>query len=362
MHAALRDWDISIQATDINPHSLRKAIAGVYTHWSFRNTPAGFKENYFTETAAGCFELLPSIKEMVTFSSFNLAEDCYPSPNSIDVIFCRNVLMYFAPQLIRKVVAHYRHCLRDDGWLLVSSCETSNPIFSGFEPMNFPDAILYKKVNCREVSKPKSTMLIPSIPIRSQPPAPAPPPHPVQAATAPFSLLHQSSHVEISDYQKALTHYEHGAYSEASKMIALLLALDENDTEALTLQCRIYANEGRLEEALKTSEQALTADKLSSGLHYLRAVILQEQGMNNEAIDSLKKALYLDQDLVMAHFTLANLEQRKGKVKESRRHFSAALSLLGRYSPEDVIPDSEGMVAWRLTEIIRYSTDVGDCS
>jgi chemotaxis protein methyltransferase CheR len=84
--------------------------------------------------------------------------------------------------------------------------------------------------------------------------------------------------------------------------------------------------------------------------------------MNDEASASLKKALYLDQDLVMAHFTLANLEQRKGKVKESRRHFSAALSLLGRFSPDDVIPESEGMCAGKLAEIIKTATDVGKFS
>lgn len=320
MRAALRDWDISILATDINPHALHKAIAGVYTHWSFRTMPAGFKENYFTETEAGCFELLPVIKAMVTFSSFNLAEECYPPHDSIDVIFCRNVLMYFAPQLVKKVVTHYLHCLVNGGWLFVSSCETSNQVYSGFEPIHFPDAILYRRANCGGLAQPESTIFIQ--PTHSPlPPPPPPPPLPVQVVTAPSSLFYQGGH--------------------------------KDDTETLTLQCRRYANEGRLAEALRISEQALATDKLSSRLHYLRAVILQEQGMNDEAGASLKKALYLDQDMVMAHFTLANLEQRKGKIKESRRHFNAALSLLGRFDPDDVIPESDGMFAGKLAEIIR---------
>jgi chemotaxis protein methyltransferase CheR len=78
--------------------------------------------------------------------------------------------------------------------------------------------------------------------------------------------------------------------------------------------------------------------------------------MDSGASASLKKALYLDQNLVMAHFTLATLEQRKGKVKESRRHFNVALSLLGNCHPDDIIPESEGMLAGRLTEIIRATT------
>ena len=78
--------------------------------------------------------------------------------------------------------------------------------------------------------------------------------------------------------------------------------------------------------------------------------------MNDDATVSLKKALYLDQDLVLAHFTLATLEQRKGKIKESRRYFHNALSLLESYKLDDIIPESEGMSAVRLRDIIMATT------
>ena len=78
--------------------------------------------------------------------------------------------------------------------------------------------------------------------------------------------------------------------------------------------------------------------------------------MNDKATVSLKKALYLDQDLVLAHFTLATLEQQKGKFKESRRYFHNALSLLGRYNMDDIIPESDGMSAVRLRDIIMATT------
>jgi chemotaxis protein methyltransferase CheR len=116
---------------------------------------------------------------------------------------------------------------------------------------------------------------------------------------------------------------------------------------------RIRANQGRLAEALQLVEQALRTDKLNPGLHYLRAMILQEQGRIDEAVASLKRALYLDQDLVLAHFTLGNVAQRQGKDRESRKHFGHALAALARYHPEEVLAESEGMPAGRLTKIIR---------
>ena len=331
MAETLRGWKISILATDINPLVLNKAREGVYTNWSFRKTPPDFRENYFRRTEDGRFALIPKIKEMVTFSSLNLISDSYSSlgadTNAMDVIFCRNVLMYFTPQLAGKVVEQYRRCLLDGGSLFVSSCETSSPFFIGFAPVHSPGATFYQK---KGKGRTETT---------AAPPPPLPEiPHPTSA------------------YQEALTLYTQGAYKEAAERVFFQLARNKNDPRALTLLCRIYADQGRLSEALTFSSQALAIDMLSAELHYLRAVILQEQGLDDESAASFKKALYLEQDLVLAHFALAKLEQRKGKNRESRIHFSNALSLLGRYRPDDVIPESDGMVAGQLKEIIRTTT------
>lgn len=98
----LKDWDITILATDMNPRFLQRASEGVYGEWSFRDTPIWIKERYFKKKESHRFEILPQIQRMVTFSYLNLAEDADPSflnhPQAIDVIFCRNVLIYFAPE------------------------------------------------------------------------------------------------------------------------------------------------------------------------------------------------------------------------------------------------------------------------
>lgn len=132
-----------------------------------------------------------------------------------------------------------------------------------------------------------------------------------------------------------------------------MLAVNREDVEAAVLQCRVYANQGKLAEARELLEQAIDGDRLKAGLHYLRAMILQEQGAADEAVVSLKRALYLDQDLVLAHFSLGNLALRQGKMKEARKHFANTLSLLDRYDPADILPESEGLSAGRLGEIMR---------
>jgi chemotaxis protein methyltransferase CheR len=119
MIADLKGWNITILATDINPRVLKKASEGVYTEWSFRNTPTLLKQRYFKMTKQGRYEILPQIKKMVMFEYLNLAEDVYPSlfnnTNAMDLIFCRNVLMYFSGKRAKKVVKGFYNCLVNNG-------------------------------------------------------------------------------------------------------------------------------------------------------------------------------------------------------------------------------------------------------
>ena len=119
-----QDWHVKILATDINERFLRKAAAGVYGEWSFRQSPAGFKEQYFTPTADGRFAVAPQFRQCVSFAQLNLAGDSFPSlatdTNAMDVILCRNVLIYFTPAHAHKLVENLRHALMEEAWLAVS--------------------------------------------------------------------------------------------------------------------------------------------------------------------------------------------------------------------------------------------------
>ena len=152
----LNDWNITILATDINPHFLKKAKEGCYGQWSFRDAPLWLKEQYFIKTGDNWFELLPSIKKMVQFNYLNLAENTYPSvlnqTNAMDIIFCRNVIMYFSSELIKKTIQKFYQSLVNGGWLIVSPVETSQYLFFSFEALNFGSITLYRKNEEREIS------------------------------------------------------------------------------------------------------------------------------------------------------------------------------------------------------------------
>jgi chemotaxis protein methyltransferase CheR len=366
MIADLAQWNVTILATDLNTASLRKGMQGEYGDWSFRGVPRGIRELYFQATGEGRSAISGAIKKMVTFAPLNLAQDTYPAlannTNAMDVIFCRNVLMYFAPEQARKVIDKFRHSLVDGGWLIVSPTETSSTLFAGFETVYFHNAVFYRKdghanietAPAREAAGSKGLpFLIPTesqttVPSHTAPPPPALPPQ-LPAA--------EQVRVEPCDspYEEALALYRQGEYGTAAAKLAAALASTPPGPphgEAAALLAQAYANQGNFTAALEWSEKAIAADRLNPQPYYLQAIIFQEQGADDAAIVSLKRALYLDHDFVLAHFALANLTLRQGKTKEAIRHLENVAALLAAYGADDVLPGSEGMSARRLAAIV----------
>jgi len=336
----IKTWNITILATDFNPEFLRKAAQGVYGEWSFRDAPGWLRGRYFTGKGDGRFEIIPRIRKMVTFSYLNFADDVYPSlsnnTGAMDIIFCRNVLMYFTAQRAKQVTGNFHRALVDGGWLVVSPAEASNTLFSSFAPTEFPGAVLYRKTaNIRlqplVVGYPvlplfeAAEAMPPLLPVALAEPAPAILPVPPDEANPSENLsTAQSNQAKAS----------------------------QTDDRGLPLRmARDCANQGRLGEALEWCEQAISADKLNPAHHYLLATILQEQGQHSAAIQSLMRALYLDPDFVLAHFALGNLHQSQGRYRQAQRHFEITLLLLRRHPPDETLPEADGLTAGRLAEI-----------
>ncbi|TAL80644.1 MAG: protein-glutamate O-methyltransferase CheR, partial [Bacteroidetes bacterium] len=176
----IKDWNISILATDINPKALEKARAGTYGPWSFRNTPDWIRTGYFHHHEDRKYEIIPEVKKIVTFSCHNLTGDDIFSDieNKMDIIFCRNVLMYFTPGWINRISKNLYHSLSEYGWLVVASSELSSQVFPQFTAVNFPGAVLYTKAKNR-VEKSHFNISTPSIIQPLQPSSTLQPVHPI---------------------------------------------------------------------------------------------------------------------------------------------------------------------------------------
>jgi chemotaxis protein methyltransferase CheR len=344
-----QDWQVTILATDISERSLQRAAAGVYGDWSFREAPPGFKDSYFTRTADGRFAIAAEIKKRVCFAPLNLAYDVYPSlatnTNAMDVILCRNVLMYFTAQHMGKVVERLRAALVDDGWLAVSPSECSHTLFSEYARVSFPGATLYRKcpferTEPRGAERPfcVSNETDPSImdamrPLASAVAAPVAPVAPVAPAAAVAPISVPIGALEASE-----------AAAESS---------EPSQAPAVAVLARALANQGKLADALACSKRWVAADKLDFAAHYLHATVLQELGEREVARRSLQQALYLEPNFALAHFALGTLARADACELQASKHFENALRLLGTHAPDDLLPESDGLTAGRLGEIIE---------
>jgi chemotaxis protein methyltransferase CheR len=347
----LADWQVTILATDINARSIRKAVAGSYGEWSFRDAPSGFKERYFHRTDDGRYAIRPAIKKLVTFEPLNLVEDVYPSlatdTNAMDLVLCRNVLMYFTPAQIRKVVGNLHHALMEGGWLAVSPSEASQALFTQFVTLNCPGVVLYQKsdaglrANRAPWAPPATAAPTPEVP--AAPPPEAPPQ--VESRPAPLAV--------------AASLYEQGRYEEAAGTLLASFEGHQPETQAFSLLARSLADQGKLPDALVWCDRWIAADKMDAAGHYLRAMVLLEHGHQDEARGSLQRALYLEPSFVLAHFALGSLARSRDKHDEADKHFANALHVLGRLQPHDLLPESDGLTAGRLTETITAMTASG---
>lgn len=359
-------WNISILASDISTKILQKAVAGVYSQWSFRSSPGWLKEKYFTEQEKGKFEIVRLVKNMVSFDYLNLAEDVFPSPvnhtNAMDIIFCRNVLMYFTADRVKQIIGGFYNALVDGGYLIVGGSELFYQNYPQFEPVNFAGAIVYRKKRVGELHK--TTPLIfdfsPKIDFVENKLEPLG--ETVKIVEPPKSaMIEQKAVAEIkvpkkSRYEEARQLYSRGYYSEVIAQFSDFA----KTTEELKLLIRAHANQGKLSAAVTLCEKAITANKLDHSIYYLQATILQEQNQDEQAIASLRRTMYLDPDFVLAYYSLGNILLHQGNLAGAKKNYRNVLSILEKFQQDDIIPESEGLTAGRLKEIINTTIKTND--
>jgi chemotaxis protein methyltransferase CheR len=284
-------WDVTVLATDLNPAALETARRGLYRPWALREVPAAVRQRYFRARGARGFEVDPEIRRMVRFETANLAESfpAMASGGAMDLVLCRNALMYLTPEAARRAVAHLREALAEDGWLIVAPAEASAEAFRPLRPVNFPGAIFFRAGGGSDE-----------------------PAKPDQAATAPLRRR------EAPDRPLRLR------AARSSPVPPALRPPDPESSIELKARAQALADRGSLDEARRLCKRALLADRLDAGAYRLLAAIEQERGRVAAAIEALRRALYLDPDASEAHLALGRLLLARGERRSALRHLATA--------------------------------------
>jgi chemotaxis protein methyltransferase CheR len=301
-------WDVRILATDISRPALERAREGVYGRWSFRQVPQEIEQRHFTAVGERR-AVRPETRSRVSFAYLNLVEDVYPSAatgtDDVDLILCRNVIIYFREDTIRAILGRMRDALADDGWMILGHADPSPATFQPFQTFHFPHTMAYKR----------SVRAGDELAVPILPPA------------------EKRRHRTI-------------AASPHRRRTPLEAGIDAYDA------ARSLADGHRLEEAEAMADLAVQRDPFSARAHYLRAMILQDRGRRDDALRALRRCVYADPAFALGHVGLAGAFAQSGQRKRAEKALVNAVAALAGRAQEEPVQEGEELTVGRLLEMI----------
>jgi chemotaxis protein methyltransferase CheR len=365
----------TLRGIDLNTTVLEKARRGRYTEWSLRATPPGARQRWFRSEGRELV-LSDEIRNMVTFDVSNLAQDPtgLAAPGSLDVIFCRNVFIYFSPEAIRAAVAGFARALQPGGYLFLGDAETLRGVSTEFELCHTHDTFYYRLRGERDRVVPAFT------PTYRPPPAPEPEPEPEpvpdsgwidaigQASRRVASLRHGSPRARPAapapappprapagrwDLAPIRRLMEADQEAQALAAIAGLPREAQGDPEVKLLQAALLTNRGDLAGAERTCQELLALDGFNAGAHYLLALGCEQRAALADALEHDRIAAYLDPDFAMPRLHFGRLARRTGDLERARRELARALELLAGEDPARLSLFGGGFSREGLRQICR---------
>lgn len=277
-----------IVGMDISRQSLDFAAKGMYRSHSFRGGRQEFRSRYFEETREG-WQLAEIVRRNVRFVQGNVLDlDSSQVPGSYDVVFCRNMLIYFTVSVQQTVIGKLSRALTPTGLLFVGSAETFLVRDNQFQAVYEASAFAFRKSSAPAVPRIEKSRLTPN----ANPKKARSVSHPATPKKAP------ATRAPSSDTSKP----------------------DNASTGASQLdRAEQLANQGKLTQAEEICRKYLNENTSASRAYRLLGLVHEGQGNVKSAMECYRKALYLEpkQSDVLTH--LALLLKQEGKGAEARR-------------------------------------------
>jgi chemotaxis protein methyltransferase CheR len=346
------EWDVQIIATDASGEALAKAKKGFYRANSIKSIDKEHLSGYFHSVPSGEYEINDGIKKMVSFGFHNLVGAAFPG--NFDIIFCRNVVIYFEFETTFEIMKRFYDSLTDEGCIFIGYSETLHFMQDKFKMIAADDAIYYLKVTrdshfektemSGERSAEKCLDDIVEELARKE----------VLAEFDAKSEPALGEEVFSEDIMiEATKNFHLKKYNEALRLVERVLANSPNAPEARFLAAEIHLNRGNTREARGELERVLLSTPFFVPAHYLLGCINMEEGFMDDARASFKKALYLEKDFTLASFYLADIYKKQGRMNEAIREYRNTVKLLSKAKPSDIIPFSGGIVTASLMGVCR---------
>lgn len=136
--------DVQITATDISPSVLKDAREGIYDAMAVARGLSDERKKRFFDTKSKVWQVKPEIRKRIIFSEMNLMKKDYLGLGKFDVIFCRNVLIYFSAELKQQILARFAQVLEPGGYLCLGASESVSGYVDFFETVRYQGGLVYR--------------------------------------------------------------------------------------------------------------------------------------------------------------------------------------------------------------------------
>ena len=296
---------VEIVGTDLNSEALEKARHAVYSERAVRNIEGRLLDRYFQRVGAS-FHLNDDIRERVRFEFGNITQSAMPSTGPQDVVFCKNVAIYFPSDVTRKVVRDLYDTISPGGYLFLGHSESLWQIADGFELVEHDRIFCYRKGSGFRVPVARS-------PERRAGFASQDPPS--------FDAAAQDVNPVSTRYDACLALFRASEWDAAESSLVALLQEDPAFVPAYLLLGGLYVHRARYDEAIAQAESVLSLTESEPRAHLLLGMIASRSGRSEAAVESLTRALDLDDSLALAHFWLGNLYRDAGDLARARSEY-----------------------------------------
>jgi chemotaxis protein methyltransferase CheR len=376
----LGNWDVKIIGLDVNPAVLAKAAQARYSAWSLRATSEDAKRRYFRADGPD-FVLAPAIQKMVTFEERNLVDEdpLFWQSLACDVVFCRNVLMYFTPDKARDVVRRIGGALLPGGFFFLGHAETLRGLTQEFHLCHTHDTFYYRRRDASEAvvatatwvgrSREQAEDSLPAVVestaswvdviqraserIATLADGRSGSPSQDAPLTTPAGQAAATAAPRAWDLGLVLEALRQERFSDALELIRSLPPDSHEDPDALLLRAVLLTNNGRLDESEEVCSRLLAVDELNAGAHYLMALCREHAGDSTGAIEHGQTAIYLDAGFAMPHLHLGMMAKRSGDTAAAQRELGQALILLAREDASRILLFGGGFSRDTLLQLCR---------
>lgn len=311
-----------IQGTDIDRKALELARQGIYSDFAFRGLAPGLVETYFIDLGANRYQILPGIRTRLTFLQLNLLASEWPEGlQNQDVIFFRNVSIYFDEPTRRAIQGQIAKALRPGGFLFMSATETLSNDFGIMQLEQKADVFFFR--NQQPVANHRTSLAHQG----QQDNRPSQPSLDVRFVEIPHAQQRPALDLEKLSAQ-ALAQAKDGLLDEAIALSVHLCGLPEAKSHHYRLLASLYFLKEDFDKAKHAILAALQEDDLEPASLFLLAQIQRWQGLHQEAIDCLKKVIYSLPDHWQAHFVLGECQRQLGHEAAAKRSYQRLLHIL----------------------------------